>query len=440
MGAYRDQHGTWRYRKRIQLLDGSYTRVKGSPALNTRAAAEEAERAHIQRAIRGANGSGKPKEVLTLKQFIEDVWWPKFKIGGGKRGINQETSLRGKEEHIRLKLVPLLGHLRLDRVNNERVTEFFGKLRQGGISKRGRPAHSSTPAAARKRLQRERGTGQEEEERQRRPKKKGLSEKSIQNVRATLRVILVFAVRWGYLEHLPDLPEVVVPEAAFDWYEPHEASQLVDAARDAWEGALLLFPLHTGMRLGEQRAIRWTDVDFERARVYIRRSAPSGFQTIKAPKNNRQRWVDLTPELAAALRAIRHRAELVFCDEDGSLLRPGRFQEVLWVAQKRAGLRRIKWHDLRHSYASILASGGMPLFLIRGLLGHSSIAMTERYAHLAASQTAAFMPLLSMAAPGLASRKACPHPDPLPQAGEGDSRERVSSGPQAGPSTLASRN
>jgi hypothetical protein len=52
----------------------------------------------------------------------------------------------------------------------------------------------------------------------------------------------------------------------------------------------------------------------------------------------------------------------------GSMLRPGQFQEVLWAAQKRAGLRCIKWHDLRHSYASILASGGMPLL------------MTERHA------------------------------------------------------------
>ena len=73
----------------------------------------------------------------------------------------------------------------------------------------------------------------------------------------------------------------------------------------------------------------------------------------------------------------------------------------------------------RHSYASILASGGMPLFLIRGLLGHSSVKMTERYAHLAASQTAAYMPLLSAAAP---------------------STPTTPSGPQAGPSTLASPN
>jgi integrase len=422
MGAYRDQHGQWRYRKRIQLLDGSYLRVKGTPALSTKAAAEVAERAHIERALRGALGPGKPKEVLTFKKFIEDVWWPKFKIGGGKRGINQETSLREKEGHIRLQLVPRLGHLRLDQVNNERVTEFFGKLRLEGMSKRGRPARSMTPVAIRKRRQRAVGNGEEERERRQQPVRRGLSEKSVRNVRATLRTVLSFAVRWGYLSHLPDLPEVVVPEGSFDWYQPHEAARLVGAARDAWEGALLLFPLHTGMRLGEQRAIRWTDVDFELARVYVRRSAPSGFTTIKAPKNNRQRWVDLTPELAAALRSIRHRAELVFCDDNGSLLRPGQFQEVLWATQKRAGLRRIKWHDLRHSYASILASGGMPLFLIRGLLGHSSVKMTERYAHLAASQTAAYMPLLSAAAPS----------KPPPPAPPG--------GPQVGPGTLASRN
>jgi integrase len=414
MGAYRDQHGRWRYRKRIRLHDGTFIRVRGSPALNTKASAEQAERAHIERALRGAPEA--KKEVLTLKQFIEDVWWPKYKIGGGKRGINQETSLREKEGHIRLHLVPGLGSLRLDRVTNERVTEFFGRLRQQGHCQRGRPPGSTTPEAIRKRRQRELGHGEEERERQQRPKRRGLSEKSVRNIRATLRTILAFAVRWSYLEHLPDLPEVVVPEASFDWYQPHEATQLVEAARDAWERALLLFPLHTGTRLGEQRAIRWTDVDFELARVYIRRAAASDFTTIKAPKSNRQRWVDLTPALAAALRAIRHRAELIFCNDNGSMLRPGQFHEVLWAAQRRAQLRRIKWHDLRHSYASILASGGMPLFLIRGLLGHSSVKMTERYAHLAASQTAAYMPLLSTVAP------------------------EPSGGPPAGPSTLTSRN
>jgi site-specific recombinase XerD len=72
----------------------------------------------------------------------------------------------------------------------------------------------------------------------------------------------------------------------------------------------------------------------------------------------------------------------------------------MWrAAQRRSGLRRIKWHELRHSFASILASRGMPLFILRALLGHSSVKMTERYAHLGAGQSAAFSHLLSAAAP-----------------------------------------
>ena len=178
--------------------------------------------------------------------------------------------------------------------------------------------------------------------------------------------------RWGYLSPSARPSGGGGARGIVDWYQPHEAAPARRAARDAWERALLLFPLHTGVRLGEQRAMRWTDVDFELARVYVRRSAPSGFNTIKAPKSDRQRWVDLTPELAAALRAIRHRAELIFCSDAGSMLRPGQFQEVLWAAQKRAALRRIKWHDLRHSFASQLASAGVPLRQVQEWLGHST--------------------------------------------------------------------
>ena len=108
---------------------------------------------------------------------------------------------------------------------------------------------------------------------------------------------------------------------------------------------------------------------------------------------------DLTPELAAALKAIRHRGELIFCNEDGSMMNAGQFHEVLWAAQKRADLRRITWHELRHSYASILVSGGAPIALIRGPLGHSSVKMTERYAHLAEGQGASYVHLLSWPEP-----------------------------------------
>ena len=153
--------------------------------------------------------------------------------------------------------------------------------------------------------------------------------------------------------------------------------------------------VHTGVRMGEQRALRWADVDFETRIITIRRSAPKGLVVEKSPKSNRHRRVDLTPELADALEKIRHGGERVFCNPDGSKLRPGQFHEIMWAAQKRSGLRRIRWHELRHSFASILTTGGAPLRIVQSLLGHSTIRMTERYAHLAPGQSAGDMHLLS---------------------------------------------
>ena len=182
---------------------------------------------------------------------------------------------------------------------------------------------------------------------------------------------------------MPEIPDVVVPEPSFDWYRPAEVGRLLSAARDDWARAVLLFAVHTGVRMGEQRALRWADMDFETQNITIRRSAPKGLVVEKSPKSNRHRRVDLTPELAAALEKIRHGGELVFCNPDRSKLRPGQFHEILWAAQRKSGLRRIKWHELRHSFASILTTGGAPLRIVQSLLGHSTIRMTERYAHLA---------------------------------------------------------
>ena len=69
----------------------------------------------------------------------------------------------------------------------------------------------------------------------------------------------------------------------------------------------------------------------------------------------------------------------MFCKGDGGKLSPGQFREILAAAQRRSGLRRIKWHELRHSFASILTTGGAPLRIVQSLIGHSSIRMTERY-------------------------------------------------------------
>jgi hypothetical protein len=192
MGAYRDQHGRWRYRKRIELLDGGYVRVKGSPALNTKAAAEEAERAHIQRTIRGSarahqtEGGDDAQEILRGR-VVAEVQGRRWEAGDEPADV---AAREGGAHPVAPGAAP--GAPAPRQVTNERVMELFGKLRLEGFTKQGRRPSSSTPVAARKRKQRALGRGIEEQEQRRQPKKRGLGEKSVRNIRATLRTALSY--------------------------------------------------------------------------------------------------------------------------------------------------------------------------------------------------------------------------------------------------------
>jgi integrase len=167
----------------------------------------------------------------------------------------------------------------------------------------------------------------------------------------------------------------------------------VAAGRNGEERAVLLFALHTGARASEQLAIEWHDIDFEHGRVHIRRSFSLG--AVVPPKSGHERTVPLSSDLADALRAVRHdRSTLVFCNEDGAPLSIWQLHDRLGVALRRAGLRRIRWHDLRHTFASQLVTAGVPLMHVQRWLGHSSIEMTIRYAHLAPGEGDALIHVL----------------------------------------------
>jgi len=105
---------------------------------------------------------------------------------------------------------------------------------------------------------------------------------------------------------------------------------------------------------------------------------------VGTPKSGREREIPIADDLLASLKVHRHlRGELVFCREGGRPLDHNRMQHILWRAARRAGLRRVGWHALRHTFASHLVILGRSLKEVQELLGHSSITMTMRYAHLA---------------------------------------------------------
>jgi len=124
----------------------------------------------------------------------------------------------------------------------------------------------------------------------------------------------------------------------------------------------------------------------QRGKLHVRRTIWHGVTGL--PKGGRERTVDLPGSAVDALKGHRHlRGPYVFCQEDDQPLTDGLMKLPLQRGLRRAGISReqgrIGWHDLRHTYGSHLAMRGVPLKVIQELMGHATIEMTMRYAHLA---------------------------------------------------------
>jgi integrase len=208
----------------------------------------------------------------------------------------------------------------------------------------------------------------------------GLSPKTVNNVLTVLRKMLATAQEWGELAAVPRVRWLKAPKPEPRFLSFDEAAALIAHAAPEWR-CLLLVAVRTGLRLGELRALRWVDVDLARARLVVRRAASRAI--VGTPKSGKPREVDLCDEARDALKAHRHlRSELVFCAEAGRMLSREELKWPLWSACRRAGLERIGWHVLRHTFASHLVQRGAPMRAVQELLGHGDLKMTLRYAHL----------------------------------------------------------
>lgn len=227
----------------------------------------------------------------------------------------------------------------------------------------------------------------EDLERYKATKARSLAAKSVNNHLGILGRMFRSAIEWDYCERNPAraTQPLRLPPADLAWWQATESDTFLRTVRknDPDWYPFFLCALRTGMRLGELVALRWADVDFERGSLHVGRSWSHGHET--TPKSGRSRTLPLSPELSAALSALRAkpRGLLVFCGEDGGRLDRNKVKHPFWRNVKEAGVRLIRLHDLRHSFASQLVSAGVNLRVVQDLLGHADIKMTMRYAHLA---------------------------------------------------------
>lgn len=159
-------------------------------------------------------------------------------------------------------------------------------------------------------------------------------------------------------------------------YSTDEIHRLVAAAASERDGAIYLTSAFTGLRMGELLALEWRDVDFDRWVVRVRGSW-SGTETT-FPKSGKVRSVPLAPQVADALAELRGKG-LVFPGRYGHLDRRA-LRRRYHVAQDAAGLRRLRFHDLRHTFATTMV-GHTSIVRVQEWMGHSDLHSTLRYLH-----------------------------------------------------------
>jgi integrase len=331
MPAYRDRRSCdWRYRKRVRLPDGTRFRIEGTPSLNTKLAAESAERAHIERLLRGGPA-------------VERKEAPKFEEFAGSflticRAKNKPSEAETKESILRIHLTPAFGKRRLDQIRYAEIQDYAAR------------------------------------------KTKTLSPKTVNNHLTVVRRLLIVAKKRGLIEAVPEIEWLKVPRPDFDFLTFEEGARLIGAADPGWS-CMVIVAMKTGLRQGELLALRWEDIDLVAGLLRVRRSVTRGVVTV--PKSGKGREVPLGDEVRAALKAERHlRGPLVFSAADGRMWNKNECKHPLWRACRKAGLRMIGWHVLRHSFASHLVMRGAAMKVVQELLGHATMEMTTRYSHL----------------------------------------------------------
>lgn len=211
----------------------------------------------------------------------------------------------------------------------------------------------------------------------------GLSAKTVNNHLIVLSKCLHTAKEWGQVESFPAVKHLKTTSQRLDYLSPIESQQLIENANYPMWREMAFLALRTGLRLGELFGLDWEDVDFKRKQIAVQRSIVNGI--VGTPKSGKARYVPLTDEVCRAIYPTRRAAGLLFARADGSPLSHRIASNAIRQMCKRAGIRSVSWHVLRHTFASQLASRGVSLTVIKELLGHSTIAMTMRYAHLAPS-------------------------------------------------------
>jgi len=214
-----------------------------------------------------------------------------------------------------------------------------------------------------------------------------LSRRTIQKVLTNLHSIFERARKVYGLQTNP-VADVERPTPTYtadlDFYAPEEVHALARAASNEQDGGIYLTAAFTGLRRGELIALRWREIDFDASTIRVRASFTHGVLT--TPKSGKVRSVPMVDEVAKVLARLSTRErftgpdDLVFPGMTGEHLDGSALRRRYGQAQAAAGLRRLRFHDLRHVFGS-LAISSASVVQVQHWMGHADSDTTHRYLH-----------------------------------------------------------
>ncbi len=226
-------------------------------------------------------------------------------------------------------------------------------------------------------------------------KRTELSNNSINKVLQITKALFNYGIKKRHILYNPvtSVEFLPVEPTAFGYWTKGEAETFLRYADSKHKEnrtpyLIYLTALLTGMRAGELFALKWDSVDLAKNLITIRRSTDRLKGTIKeTTKSNKIRYVGISDDLFAELTKHRNKntkAEFVFENNIKDFIDPDNFRNRFFIKDvKKSGVKLIRFHDLRHTFASHYVMNGGTIYGLQMILGHSDVKTTMRYAHLA---------------------------------------------------------
>jgi integrase len=336
----------------VLALNGKRKWIKGGP---TR---KDAQRVLAEKVNELNHGTYRELPKMTFETF--SVLWLQ---GHAEKNVKPST-IAGYKHILDKRLVPEFGHVLLSDISPIALQAYTAK-RKHAFSERG-SKEGQIPKVL-----------------------KAISPKTVSNEVVLIKEIFKHAYRWGYVKQNPaeHLDRPKLPKKEIEILNPAECKLLLENSSGLYRTAFLT-ALLTGLRAGEMWALQWGDVDWNSKRVYVRRSVwKNQFQTPKSHYSVRP--VDLPDDLLSELRRWKlacpiSNSDLVFPSQEGAIschdnVVKRHFDPTL----RKAGLRHVSFHSLRHTNASMRIQSGQNIKYMSTQMGHSSVKVTlDVYGHL----------------------------------------------------------